>query len=101
MSSIPFYQYSIDGFYMQLVIKKKGRPRSKSQINVSSVKQGTKINETRATFIINESILYKIKAIAYYRRTSIKEILNSALKDYLDKISEHELLAAHDLYKKK
>lgn len=86
---------------MQLVIKKKGRPRSKSPINVSSVKQGTKINETRATFIINESILHKIKAIAYYRRTSIKEILNSALKDYLDKISEHELLAAHDLYKKK
>lgn len=85
---------------MHTMIKKKGRPPGKAKKHVSSVKQGTKFNETRATFIINESILEKIKAIAYYRRASIKEILNNALKDYLDKISENELLIAHEMYKK-
>ena len=39
--------------------------------------------ETRATFIVNEDSLEKLKAIAYWDRLRIKEVVNTALEDYL------------------
>ena len=41
----------------------------------------TKENEVRATFIVNEEILEKLKAIAYWDRELIKEVVNRALED--------------------
>jgi hypothetical protein len=42
-------------------------------------------NETRATFIIKEDVLNKLKSIAYWERIKIKEALNNALEEYIDK----------------
>ncbi len=39
--------------------------------------------EIRATFIVQESLLEKIKSIAYWDRLQIKEVVNDALSNYL------------------
>ena len=46
---------------------------------------GTKEEETRATFIVNEGSLEKIKAVAYWERMQIKDVVAIALTDYLSK----------------
>lgn len=46
-----------------------------------------KVSEVRATFIVNESFLEKIKALAYWEREQIKDIVNEAFKD---KIAKYE-----------
>jgi hypothetical protein len=51
---------------------------------VSSVKSGLKENETRATFILNEDLLEKLKAIAYWERLTIKEVVNTAFQRAID-----------------
>jgi hypothetical protein len=48
---------------------------------------GTKEKETRATFIVNEDLLEKMKALAYWDRVLIKDIVNQALEDH---IARHE-----------
>ena len=44
---------------------------------------GTKEKETRATFIVNEDLLEKMKAIAYWERTLIKDIINQSFEDHI------------------
>ena len=41
--------------------------------------------ERRATFHINEDILDKVKAIAYWERLTIKKVVNEAFADYVAK----------------
>jgi hypothetical protein len=48
---------------------------------------GTKEKETRATFIVNEDLLDKMKAMAYWDRVLIKDIVNSAFEEH---IARHE-----------
>lgn len=48
---------------------------------------GTKEKETRATFIVNEDLLEKMKSLAYWDRVLIKDIVNNAFEDY---IARHE-----------
>ena len=50
---------------------------------VSSIKKGLKNDETRATFIVREDLLEKLKAIAYWERLNIKEVINEALDRYV------------------
>lgn len=45
---------------------------------------GTLETETRATFIVNEELLEKIKAIAYWDRLLIKEIINKSFSDTIE-----------------
>lgn len=45
----------------------------------------TKSSETRATFIMSQDQLEKIKAIAYLKRTTIKQVLAEAIEDLLTK----------------
>ena len=52
---------------------KRGRPVTQTKEITKSSQEGTKENETRATFIINEELLDKLKAIAYWDRVLIKE----------------------------
>jgi hypothetical protein len=60
---------------------KAGRPKTQfKEVNKSS-QQGTLQNETRATFIVNEELLEKLKRIAYWERSLIKEIVGKALED--------------------
>ena len=65
--------------------RKVGRPVTQTKEITKSSQVGTKENETRATFIINEELLEKLKAIAYWDRILIKDVVNAALKDTVDK----------------
>jgi hypothetical protein len=58
----------------------------KKEITKSS-QIGTKEKETRATFIVNEDLLEKMKALAYWDRVLIKDIVNQALEEH---ITRHE-----------
>ena len=60
---------------------KVGRPVTQFKEITKSSQEGTKENEVRATFIVNEEILEKLKAIAYWERELIKEVVNRALED--------------------
>ena len=64
---------------------KRGRPVTQTKEITKSSQEGTKENETRATFIINEELLDKLKAIAYWDRVLIKDVVNTALQEYVDK----------------
>ena len=60
---------------------KKGRPQTVFKEITKSSQEGTKENETRATFIVNEELLDKLKAIAYWERVLIKDVINTALQE--------------------
>lgn len=47
--------------------------------------QVLKSAETRATFIVREDYLEKIKAIAYWDRLLVKDVINLAFGQYLEK----------------
>ena len=64
---------------------KRGRPVTQTKEITKSSQEGTKENETRATFIINEDLLDKLKAIAYWDRVLVKDVLNAAIQEYVDK----------------
>ena len=51
---------------------------------VTSVKRGLKGNETRATFSVDENLLEKLKAIAYWERLNIKEVVNDIFISYIE-----------------
>ena len=65
--------------------KKIGRPVTQTKVITKSSQEGTKENETRATFIVNEGLLEKLKAVAYWERVLIKEVINTALEDAVAK----------------
>mgnify|MGYP003525708249 CR=1 FL=1 len=64
---------------------KRGRPVTQTKELNSSSQEGTKEKETRATFIINEELLDKLKAIAYWDRVLIKDVVNTALQETVAK----------------
>ena len=68
---------------------KRGRPVTQTKEITKSSQEGTKENETRATFIINEALLDKLKAIAYWDRVLIKEVVNTALQDIVAKYEKN------------
>lgn len=64
---------------------KRGRPKTSTREITKSSQEGTKEKETRATFIVNEELLEKLKAVAYWERKLIKEVVDTALQDAIDK----------------
>ena len=64
---------------------KRGRPVTQTKEITKSSQEGTKENETRATFIVNEELLDKLKAVAYWDRLLVKDVLNTTLLEYFDK----------------
>ena len=66
-------------------LNKIGRPKTQFKEITKSSQEGTKENETRATFIINDDLLEKLKAIAYWERALIKEVVHTALQDAVEK----------------
>ena len=64
---------------------KRGRPVTQTKEVTKSSQEGNKENETRATFIVNEDLLEKLKAIAYWDRVLIKDVVNTALQDVVNK----------------
>jgi len=81
-------------------ISKRGRPKVNTREITNMSQAGTKAGETRATFIMNEDQLEKIKAIAYWDRLSIKDVLSHAIDDYLAK-KKSDLTKAVNAYKAK
>lgn len=64
---------------------KRGRPKTSTKEITKSSQEGTKEKETRATFIVNEELLDKLKAIAYWDRVLIKDVVNTALQETVAK----------------
>ena len=50
----------------------------------SKVREKATVKEIRATFIVKESNLEKLKAIAYWERKTIKNVLDEALNSYTE-----------------
>ena len=48
-----------------------------------SVKAGLKEGETRATLILRESVIEKYKAISYWDRVPLKEVMDDALSSFI------------------
>ena len=67
--------------------RKVGRPVTQTKEITKSSQEGTKENETRATFIVKEELLDKLKAIAYWDRVLIKDVVNNALEEV---VAKHE-----------
>jgi hypothetical protein len=51
----------------------------------TSSQEGTKDGETRATFIVNERNLQKLKDLAYWERLSIKDVINAAISEHISR----------------
>ena len=64
--------------------KKPGRPRTSTKVPKDTTEEGTLPGEKRATFIVKEEQLEKLKAVAYWDRSKIKDVITSALEKYLD-----------------
>lgn len=64
---------------------RRGRPTTSTRVITKSSQEGTKENETRATFILREDLLEKLKGIAYWDRRLIKDVVNSALLEAVEK----------------
>lgn len=65
--------------------KKRGRPKTSTRVITKSSQENTKDGETRATFIVKEDLLRTLKEIAYWDRILIKEVVNTALQEYIDR----------------
>lgn len=63
--------------------KKRGRPKGPTRMITKSSQVGIKEGYTRATFIVKEGILDKVKALAYWDRKTIKEVVEEALENHL------------------
>ena len=50
----------------------------------ASTRQGLKEGWTRATFIVREEHLEKVKALAYWDRKEIKQVIDEALEEFLE-----------------
>ena len=62
-----------------------GRPRNR---RTSTSQQGLRDGLTRMTFIVSQEHQDKLKYISYNERLSIREILDEAIEDYLNKYEE-------------
>jgi excisionase family DNA binding protein len=69
----------------QSVKPKRGRPTTSAREIIKSSQEGVKENETRATFIVNEEQLEMLKAIAYWEKVPLKNVINKALDEYINK----------------
>lgn len=59
---------------------KVGRPVTQFKEITKSSQVGTKEGEIRATFILEETLVEQLKAIAYWDRLLIKDVVTEALK---------------------
>lgn len=62
-----------------------GRPKTSTREIYKSSQDGTKEGESRATFIVKEELIEKLKASAYWSHKQIKDVVNEALAEYIKK----------------
>ena len=63
--------------------KKVGRPKTIKREITKSSQEGLREGWTRATFIMKEATVEKIKDVAYWDRKQVKEVINEAIEFYL------------------
>ena len=63
--------------------RKPGRPRTSTKIPKDTTEEGTKEGAQRATFIVREDLLEKVKAIAYWDRVKIKDVMDAAMDKHI------------------
>jgi|LSQX01.3.fsa_nt_gb hypothetical protein len=63
--------------------KKTGRPRTIKRKITKTSQEGLPANWTRATFIMREDLLKKLKDYAYTERETIRDVINEAVELYL------------------
>ncbi len=61
-----------------------GRPRTIYREYEKSSQEGLQDNFTRATFIVREDLLKKLKDYAYTERKTLKDTVNEMIAQYLD-----------------
>lgn len=64
--------------------QKQGRPRTIYREYEKSSQEGLQDNFTRATFIVREDLLKKLKDYAYTERETLKDVINKMLAEFLD-----------------
>ena len=52
-------------------------------VSIKTTQQGLQDGWTRATFILRECHLKELRALAYWERKTIKEVMDEALESYL------------------
>ena len=62
-----------------------GRPRNR---RTSTSQQGLREGQTRMTFIVSQEKQDKLKYISYSERLSLREILDEAIEDYINKYEQ-------------
>lgn len=63
---------------------KLGRPITNKRVYTKSSQENLPENWTRATFIVREDRLKRLKDFAYTDRRSLKDIINEMIDQYLD-----------------
>ena len=76
------FKGGIDSLLGKPIPRKRGRPKTQFKEITKTSQIGTKEGEIRATLLINETQLETIKALAWYERRKIKDVVSEALKKY-------------------
>jgi len=63
---------------------KVGRPRTIYREYEKSSQEGLREGYTRATFIVREDLLKKLKDYAYTEREKLKDVVNKMLAEFLE-----------------
>lgn len=79
--------------------KKRGRPKTYTRIITKMSQKGVREGETRATFLVKEASLERLKALAFWKRKDIKAVLNEALDTYFKTQSSSEIKQAEKAYR--
>jgi hypothetical protein len=56
--------------------------------NTRSSKSHNKIQEIRSTFIVNVNNIEKLKAVAFWEKKLIKNVLDEALNEYFERYTQ-------------
>jgi hypothetical protein len=57
--------------------------QDREMVQMKTSYDGLREGWTRATFILREDYLEKIKSLAYWKRKNIKEVMDHVLEEYL------------------
>ena len=81
--------------------KKRGRPRTSFKEVTITSEEGTRPEEIRATFIVKKQTLEKVKALAFWDRVQIKNVIHEAIEAYLEQKGDKHIKQALDAFCKR
>ena len=75
--------YTVYRLHARAAQRSPAMGKDETMVTSKSSQEGLKDGWTRATFILRKEHLEKIKAVAYWKRKNIKEVVDEALQTYL------------------